>query len=30
MGLITKEGFIIKNPEEYLRKKEFYKNIFIK
>lgn len=27
MGLITKKGYIINKPEEYLRKKELYKKI---
>lgn len=27
MGLITKKGYIIEKPEEYLRRKEFYKKV---
>lgn len=27
-GLITKKGYIINKPEEYLRKKQLYKKIF--
>ena len=28
MGLITKDGYIVNNPEEYLRKKELYNKIY--
>lgn len=28
MGLITPSGHIITNPEEYLRRKEFYDKVF--
>ncbi len=28
MGLITKNGYIINKPEEYLRKKELYRKIY--
>ncbi len=28
MGMITKKGYIIQKPEEYLRKKELYKKIY--
>ena len=28
MGLITKKGYIIENPDNYLRKKEIYKKYY--
>ena len=27
MGLITRKGYIIEKPDEYLRRKEFYKKV---